>query len=88
MKKYSAIFKDQPEKPVDRAVFWVEYVIRHNGANHLRLPGEDLNFFQYFLLDVIAFISVVALTVLGVTVFVIKTIVKKLFCSKQKNKQA
>lgn len=42
MKKYSAIFKDQPERPIDRAVFWIEYVIRHDGARHFRSAGEDL----------------------------------------------
>ncbi|CAG7667248.1 unnamed protein product, partial [Allacma fusca] len=28
-KQLSGIFKDQLTKPLDRAVFWVEYVLRH-----------------------------------------------------------
>ncbi|CAL4087206.1 unnamed protein product, partial [Meganyctiphanes norvegica] len=32
----SKIIRDQPETPVERAVFWTEYVIRHKGAPHLR----------------------------------------------------
>lgn len=29
-------FKDQPEKPIDRAVWWCEYVIRNPKPSHLR----------------------------------------------------
>jgi UDP:flavonoid glycosyltransferase YjiC (YdhE family) len=49
----SNVYRDQLDKPLDRAVFWVEYVLRHKGAMHLRSPARDLNFFQYFSLDVI-----------------------------------
>nr|AHX56942.1 UDP-glycosyltransferase 211A1 [Strigamia maritima] len=66
MKKYSAVFRDHLQHPLQRAVFWIEYVARHEGAKHLRSPGEDLNFFQYFLLDVIALILVAALAVFWV----------------------
>jgi hypothetical protein len=34
----------------------VEYVMRHNGAKHLRSPAKDLYWIQYFLLGVIAFL--------------------------------
>ncbi|MCP6558995.1 UDP-glycosyltransferase family protein, partial [Klebsiella pneumoniae] len=36
--RLSRIHHDQPMKPLDRAVFWVEHVMRHKGAKHLRLP--------------------------------------------------
>jgi glucuronosyltransferase len=53
MKKLSAIYRDQPETPLERAVFWTEYVLRHGGAS-LRSVSADLPWYQYFLLDVIA----------------------------------
>ncbi|XP_062055233.1 UDP-glucuronosyltransferase 2B13-like [Lepus europaeus] len=52
----SRIHHDQPMKPLDRAVFWTEYVMRHKGAKHLRVAAHDLTWFQYHSLDVIGFL--------------------------------
>jgi hypothetical protein len=52
----SAIFRDQPETPLDRATFWVEYVIRHKGAPHLRSAVIDLAWYQRHMVDVVAVI--------------------------------
>ena len=46
--------RDQPHDPVTRAVYWIEYVIRHGGAPHLRSPELDLNWIQLNNLDVVA----------------------------------
>nr|XP_060637371.1 UDP-glucuronosyltransferase 2A1-like isoform X3 [Anolis sagrei ordinatus] len=60
--RLSQIHHDQPMKPLDRAVFWIEFVMRHKGAKHLRVAAHDLTWYQYHCLDVIAFlISCVAL---------------------------
>ncbi|KAJ8928785.1 hypothetical protein NQ314_018643 [Rhamnusium bicolor] len=59
VKERSRIMKDRQIKPLDNAVYWVEYVIRHNGAKHLRVPYLDLTWYQYYLLDVLGFIFVV-----------------------------
>ncbi|KAJ9601566.1 hypothetical protein L9F63_000309, partial [Diploptera punctata] len=50
----SRIYQDQPISPMDQAVFWTEYVIRHKGAPHMRSAALDLTWYQYFLLDVLA----------------------------------
>jgi glucuronosyltransferase len=65
MKKLSAIYRDQPDTPLKRAVFWTEYVLRHGGAS-LRSVSADLPWYQYFLFDVIAalFIGVTLIFVL------------------------
>lgn len=52
----SALFRDQPETALERAVFWTEYVIRHKGAKQLRTAARKLNSFQYHNLDVVLFI--------------------------------
>lgn len=49
---HSLLYKDQPMKPLDRAVYWIEYVIRNDGAKHLISESVGLNDFQYFLFDV------------------------------------
>jgi glucuronosyltransferase len=65
MKKMSALSKDEPQSPLNSAVWWAEYVIRHNGAKHLRSAALDLAWYQYLLLDVAAFLFLlVAITVL------------------------
>ena len=46
--------RDQPQDPVTRAVYWIEYVVRHGGAPHLRSPELDLNWIQLNNLDVVA----------------------------------
>ncbi|XP_032702117.1 UDP-glucuronosyltransferase 2A2 isoform X5 [Lontra canadensis] len=54
--RLSRIHHDQPVKPLDRAVFWIEFVMRHKGAKHLRPAAHDLTWFQYHSLDVIGFL--------------------------------
>nr|XP_020043130.1 UDP-glucuronosyltransferase 2A1 isoform X8 [Castor canadensis] len=54
--RLSRIHHDQPVKPLDRAVFWIEFVMRHKGAKHLRVAAHDLNWIQYHSLDVIGFL--------------------------------
>ncbi|KAF3687677.1 2-hydroxyacylsphingosine 1-beta-galactosyltransferase [Channa argus] len=59
----SNIHKDQPGHPVTRAVYWINYLLRHHGANHLRSAVYEVSPFQYFLLDVIVTVgAAIALT--------------------------
>ncbi|EDV93634.1 GH18169 [Drosophila grimshawi] len=53
VKAMSARYKDQPQLPLERAVYWVEHVTRHGGARYLRSASQDLNFVQYHNLDAI-----------------------------------
>uniref|UniRef100_A0A2K6QSZ0 UDP-glucuronosyltransferase n=1 Tax=Rhinopithecus roxellana TaxID=61622 RepID=A0A2K6QSZ0_RHIRO len=62
--KLSRIHHDQPMKPLDRAVFWIEFVMRHKGAKHLRVAAHDLTWIQYHSLDVIAFLLACVATVI------------------------
>nr|XP_022908581.1 UDP-glucuronosyltransferase 2B31-like [Onthophagus taurus] len=58
-------FIDRPLSALDTAIYWIEYVIRHNGAEHLRSDAVKLEWYQYYLLDVIGF-SLIILAVLFV----------------------
>ncbi|KAK7798052.1 hypothetical protein U0070_010701 [Myodes glareolus] len=52
----STIHHDQPMKPQDRVIFWIEFVMRHNGANHLRPLAHNLTWYLYHSLDVVGFL--------------------------------
>lgn len=58
---------DRPVQPLDLAVFWTEFIMRHKGAGHLRVAAHELNWIQYHCLDVIGFLVIILLTVLWVT---------------------
>ncbi|XP_057584474.1 UDP-glucuronosyltransferase 2B4-like [Hippopotamus amphibius kiboko] len=62
----STIQHDQPVKPLDRAVFWIEFVMRHKGAKHLRPAAHNLTWYQYHSLDVIGFLLACVATVVFV----------------------
>ncbi|KAK5645027.1 hypothetical protein RI129_006327 [Pyrocoelia pectoralis] len=74
-RRRSRIFHDEPMRPLDKAVFWIEYVIRHNGAPHLRTTALGLTWYQYLLLDMVLFI----ITVLFLFLFILKKLLAKLF---------
>ncbi|KAB5522320.1 hypothetical protein PHYPO_G00158220 [Pangasianodon hypophthalmus] len=62
MMRLSRIHHDQPMKPLDQAVYWIEFVMRNKGAKHLRVEAHNLTWYQYHCLDVAAFLlSVIAL---------------------------
>ncbi|KAL6041692.1 hypothetical protein STEG23_009884 [Scotinomys teguina] len=60
----SRIHHDQPVKPLDRAIFWIEYVMCNKGAKHLRVAAHDLTWFQYHSLDVLGFLFSCVVTVM------------------------
>ncbi|XP_042851659.1 UDP-glucuronosyltransferase 1A3 isoform X2 [Panthera tigris] len=61
--RLSSLHKDRPIEPVDLAVFWVEFVMRHKGALHLRPAAHDLTWYQYHSVDVIGFLLAIVLGV-------------------------
>ncbi|KAJ9601567.1 hypothetical protein L9F63_000310 [Diploptera punctata] len=72
MQKLSRIFRDQPLPPLEQAVFWTEYVIRHKGAPHMRSAALDLTWYQYYLLDVISLLVLTVIFIITVIVIICK----------------
>ncbi|OCU00121.1 hypothetical protein XELAEV_18005906mg [Xenopus laevis] len=83
--RLSRIHHDQPVKPLDRAVFWIEYVIRHKGAKHLRPASHELTWYQYHCLDVIGFFLVCLLGSFYITIKFLKCCYRKC-CRTRKEK--
>lgn len=80
VKQLSSVFLDQMEKPLDRAVFWIEYVLRHSGAVHLRSAARELSYIQYFSVDVF----VIFVVIIFFDILILRAIVKRCFRSKSK----
>ncbi|XP_055901886.1 UDP-glucosyltransferase 2-like [Eupeodes corollae] len=57
--KLHKILTDEPMRPVERAVWWIEYVLRNNGTQHLRHSWVKLSWVQYLLLDVVLAVSLI-----------------------------
>ena len=83
-----AVSKDEAERPLNQAVWWAEYVIRHNGAKQLRSAALDLSWYQYLLLDVIVFIIVISAITVLVSYLIVKNVCLYLYakCYKVKSK--
>ncbi|KAK7863663.1 hypothetical protein R5R35_006190 [Gryllus longicercus] len=86
-KRLSEIFRDQPQKPLERAVYWTEYVIRHKGAPHMRSAALKLNIFQYYLLDVLAVIGVATYVCIKLTVITSKLVFRHFFFKRSVSKE-
>ncbi|VVC33708.1 Hypothetical protein CINCED_3A012882 [Cinara cedri] len=78
---HSQVYRDQPTKPLDRAVYWVEYVIRNGGAGHLKSDSVGLNDQQYFLVDV----SLILLVPIGLITWFCYAVVAKIAIKKSYN---
>lgn len=57
-----------------RAVYWISYILRHHGANHLRSAVYEVSPYQYFLLDVVFTVG----AALALTAFALQWLVRLL----------
>ncbi|CAH1403021.1 unnamed protein product [Nezara viridula] len=85
--KKSKIFKDKPMSQLDKAVYWVEYVLRHNGAYHLRPGSLDLAWYQNCLLDVIALLIAIIIGFVAFFIYSLKLICKLFKKGKKSNEK-
>ncbi|KAG7484078.1 hypothetical protein MATL_G00045930 [Megalops atlanticus] len=60
MQGLSRLHRDRPLSPLHSAIFWIEYVIRHRGATHLRSAAYHLPWYSYHSLDVAALLLALA----------------------------
>ncbi|XP_067844113.1 UDP-glucuronosyltransferase 1A1-like [Heptranchias perlo] len=60
----SSLHKDRPIDHLELSVYWVEFVMRHRGAEHLRAATYDLSWIQYHCLDVIGALLAIVLMLL------------------------
>lgn len=85
MQKLSKLHRDQPMKPLDQAVFWIEYVMRHKGAHHLRSHSYKMSWFVYYSVDVIFAVSAVVLLIAFICISAIRLLWKLIVREKVKH---
>lgn len=70
VKHLSVLYKDREIKPIENAVYWIEYVARHR-VNLLK--PVSLQWYEYCLLDVMAFLAMATVATIYLTkrVFVV-----------------
>uniref|UniRef100_A0A3P9LIR2 UDP-glucuronosyltransferase n=1 Tax=Oryzias latipes TaxID=8090 RepID=A0A3P9LIR2_ORYLA len=64
MQRLSRLHRDQPVKPMDKALFWIEFVMRHKGAAHLKAQSYNMSWFSYRSVDVVLFLTAAVLLVI------------------------
>ncbi|KAJ6646095.1 UDP-glucosyltransferase 2 [Pseudolycoriella hygida] len=81
MRIRSKRFRDQPEPPLKRAVFWIEYVLRHPNPVHLQSPVPKLGFLRSNLFDIVFLIGFFSCLII---VTIIHLMFKYLHCSESR----
>ncbi|CAH1793245.1 unnamed protein product [Owenia fusiformis] len=74
--KAQELARDQPVNASYTIQYWAEYVMKHKGAKHLQSkPMMELNFFQYYLLD----IACVCLIFMSFTILCVLYLIKRFY---------
>lgn len=83
-KEIQARFKDRPIPPLDAAIFWIEYVIRHKGANFVKNPAINMSWLASSMFDVYGFILIMVVIHLLIIVKLFR-IIRSIIKAPEKN---
>ncbi|KAM9408782.1 UDP-glucuronosyltransferase 2A1-like isoform 2-T2 [Pholidichthys leucotaenia] len=84
MQRLSRLHRDQPITPLDNAIFWIEFVMRHKGAAHLKSVSYQMPWYSYHSVDVALFLAAAVLLVFLFAFFVVQRLFKRLCKYKAK----
>lgn len=60
----SSLFRDQPVSPLERAIWWIEWTMRHPNVKHMQHVGHTFTFIQLQSIDVLFVIfTIILLTI-------------------------
>uniref|UniRef100_W5LTB3 UDP-glucuronosyltransferase n=1 Tax=Astyanax mexicanus TaxID=7994 RepID=W5LTB3_ASTMX len=85
MQRLSRLHRDQPVHPLNNSIFWIEFVMRHKGAAHLRTESYKMPWYSYHSLDVIGFLLAVMLALFGAVILIMRLLCLRM-CRRQKSK--
>jgi glucuronosyltransferase len=86
-KLHSNRFNDRIKTPEETTVYWVEYVIRHQGAPHLTSPAHNLNYAQRNLIDVYGFLTLISLLIVTVNLWIFRMFLKRITTKASSNRK-
>ncbi|KAB0791965.1 hypothetical protein PPYR_13926 [Photinus pyralis] len=79
IREMTEVAKDLPMDPLEQAVWWTEYVIRHKGAKHMKSRSVNVPYYQYFLLDIVAFLLAFIILLFFLLRFIFRRLCSRLF---------
>ena len=71
---------DQKESPMERTIWWLEFLLRHPEQNYFRSPLHDLAWYTRCSLDVVAFLSALII----IPIYVLIKVLSSLCCRPRK----
>ncbi len=87
MRRMSSLHRDTPIKPMDSAIFWLEFVMRHKGAAHLRTESYRLPWYSYYCIDVLMLIMSLFIALCVLLVLMSRALLKSLCQAKKIQKR-
>lgn len=91
-KKLSERFTDQKEKPLERAIWWVEWLLRNPDNDYLKSPVLRLGFIVGNSYDIIAIVSIVLFVILVLimktSLFILRALTTVMQATKYKHKKS
>lgn len=86
IKKLSTAFRDAPKKPLETAVWWIEYVMRNPKAEHFKTPSLELGWFISGSYDIILTLLIL-FHVSIYAIYKISNIIAQIFAKTEKLKR-
>ncbi|KAH8268649.1 hypothetical protein KR026_011239, partial [Drosophila bipectinata] len=76
-KEMSFIFRDRPISPLDSAVWWIEYALRHRNASLMRINESDISFMVYYKLGDLLPLYIRIGAIFIIVIFISRRLIKK-----------
>lgn len=87
MKRLSQLVHDQPETPLERAVWWVNWVLRNPDVDVLQSSVMQMGWMQKYLIDVLLVLFIILSVIILLIVKALIKLVKRLNADTPKQKQ-
>ncbi|XP_047539280.1 UDP-glucosyltransferase 2-like [Vanessa atalanta] len=75
--KLRSFINDQPQSPLERAVWWTEHVLRHSDLEYRRTPAANIHWTEYYELGIVLLLLSSLIVLLPVTVLAIYFIISR-----------